>query len=54
MTLLVALFVVSMAVIVGFAVGRRRGGLAGLGIGLGVLLAGSLGYVGLLAFILPM
>lgn len=54
MTLVVALFVASMAVIVGIAVGRRRGGLVGIGIGLGLLLAGGLGYVGLLAFMLPM
>ncbi len=54
MTLLVALFVTFVALVVGLAVGLRRGPLVGMASGAGVLAAGALGYFALLALALPM
>ena len=54
MTLLVALFVFLMALGVGLTVGRRRGLVVGFAMGFGVLVAGGIVYVGLLALSLPM
>jgi hypothetical protein len=54
MTLLVPLVLVPLALGVGLAVGRRRGAVIGIAMGLGVLVAGGIGYVGLLALALPM
>jgi len=54
MTLYVALLVVLLALGVGVAVGRSRGPIVGIAMGLGVLVAGGIGYVGLLALALPM
>jgi len=54
MTMLVTLLVVPLALGVGVAVGRRRGPVVGIAMGLGVLAAGGIGYVGLLAAALPM
>jgi hypothetical protein len=54
MTLYVALLVVLLALGAGIAVGRRCGPVVGIAMGLGVLVAGGIGYVGLLALALPM
>jgi hypothetical protein len=54
MTLLVTPLVIFVALVVGVAVGRRRGPLVGFASGTGVLAAGALAYVGLLALALPM
>jgi hypothetical protein len=54
MTLYVALLVIPLALGVGVVVGRRRGPKAGIAMGLGVLVAGGIGYVGLLVLALPM
>ena len=54
MTLYVALLVSVGAFGVGIVVGRRRGAVVGLASGAGVLAAGALGYVALLAVALPM
>ena len=54
MTFLVALFVILMALGVGITVGRRRGPVVGIAMAFGVLVAGGIVYVGLLAFSLPM
>jgi hypothetical protein len=53
-TLLAALLVVPLALGVGVAVGRRRGPAVGIAMGLGVLVAAVIGYVGLFALSLPM
>ncbi|HEV3260945.1 MAG TPA: hypothetical protein VG013_29100 [Gemmataceae bacterium] len=52
--MLLALVVVPLALVVGVAVGRRRGPVVGIATGLGVLVAVGIGYVGLLALALPM
>jgi len=54
MTLLVAFFVTFAALVVGVAVGLRRGPLVGVASGAGVLAAGALGYFAVLAVTLPM
>jgi hypothetical protein len=54
MTLLVTHLVTLVALGVGVAVGRRRGPVAGIASGAGVLGAGALGYFALLALALPM
>jgi hypothetical protein len=54
MTFLVALVAIVVALAVGISVGRRRGLLAGIASGAGVLAAGALGYFTLLALSLPM
>ena len=54
MTLRVTVLVVVVAVGVGITVGRRRGPVAGIALGAGVLAAGALGYATLLALALPM
>ena len=54
MTFLAGLFIILMALGVGIAVGRRRGTIVGIATGIGVLVAGGIAYVGLLAFALPM
>lgn len=54
MSFLVALLVVALALGVAVAVGRQRGLIVGVALGLGVLLAGVVGYVGLLVLALPM
>ena len=54
MTFLVALLVILMALGVGITVGRRRGPVFGIAMGFGVLVAGGIVYVGLLALVLPM
>jgi hypothetical protein len=54
MTLYVTVFVTVVALGVGVAVGRRRGPVVGIASGVGVLAAGALGYVALLALALPM
>ena len=48
------MLVVPLALGVGVAVGRRRGPIVGIVLGLGVLVAGVIGYVGLLVLALPM
>lgn len=48
-TLLLALIVVPLALGVGLVVGRRRGPIVGIAVGVGVLVAGGIGYVGLVA-----
>jgi hypothetical protein len=48
-TLILALVVVALALGGGLVVGRRRGPVAGIATGLGVLAAGLVGYVGLVA-----
>lgn len=54
MTLLVILFVISVAMGVGISVGLRRGPVIGIASAAGVLAAGTLGYFALLALALPM
>jgi hypothetical protein len=54
MTLLVTPLVIYVALGVGAWVGRRRGPVAGIASGFGVLAAGALGYLALLALALPM
>jgi hypothetical protein len=54
MTLYVTFLVIFVALGVGVWVGRRRGVLVGIVSGAGVLAAGALGYVALLALALPM
>jgi hypothetical protein len=54
MTLLVARFVLLVALGVGVSVGRHRGPVVGIASGAGVLAAGALGYFALLASALPM
>jgi hypothetical protein len=53
-TMLVTLLVVSLALGVGVAVGHRRGPVVGIAMGLEVLVAAVIGYVGLFALSLPM
>jgi len=54
MTLLVTPLVIFAALGIGVWVGRRRGPLVGIASGAGVLAAGALGYIALLALALPM
>ena len=54
MTLLVTPLVIFVALVVGVAVGLRRGPVVGIASGAGVLAAGALAYVALLALSLPM
>jgi hypothetical protein len=54
MTLLVAVFLLGVAMGVGVLVGRRRGPVVGVASGAGVLVVGAVGYIGLLALALPM
>jgi hypothetical protein len=54
MTFIAVPLVVSAALGVGVSAGWRRGPLVGIVSGLGVLAAGALGYVALLALSLPM
>jgi hypothetical protein len=54
MTLLVIPLVIFVALIAGILVGRRRGWVAGIASGAGVLAAGALGYMALLGLSLPM
>jgi hypothetical protein len=54
MTLLVILLVTFVALGVGVSVGRRRGPMVGVVSGAGVVAAGALGYVAVLALALPM
>jgi hypothetical protein len=54
MTFLVIPLVMFAALVVGFFVGRRRGWVAGIASGAGVLAAGALGYMALLGLSLPM
>jgi hypothetical protein len=54
MTLIVTVLVAFAALGVGATVGLRRGPAAGAAAGAGVLAAGALGYLALLALALPM
>ena len=54
MTFLVTPLVIFVALCVGVWVGRRRGAVFGIASGAGVLAAGALAYVALLALALPM
>ncbi|QJW94774.1 hypothetical protein [Frigoriglobus tundricola] len=54
MTLLVALFTIPVALGVGIGIGRRRGLKVGVASGFGVLVAGGVAFVALLALSLPM
>ena len=48
-TLILALIVTTLAIGVGFVVARRRGPMVGIAVGLGVMAAGVVGYIGLVA-----
>ena len=48
-TLILAWIVVALALGVGVVVGRRRGAIVGIAMGLAVLAAGLIAYVGLVA-----
>src|SRR5260221_629629 len=52
--LLIALLVVPLAFAVGVMAGRSRGPLIGFAMGLGMLVAGGIGYVGLVALTMSM
>jgi hypothetical protein len=54
MTLLVALFLVVIALSVGIWAGRRRGWVIGIASGTGILATGILGYIAVIALSLPM
>jgi hypothetical protein len=54
MTFLVTPLVIFVALVVGVAVGLRRGLMVGIASGAGILVAGALAYVALLALALPM
>lgn len=53
-TLLAALIVVALTIIVSLVVARRRGSLAGVATGLGLLAAAVVGYVVVFSLSLPM
>jgi hypothetical protein len=48
-TLILALIDVALALGVGVVVGRRRGAIVGIAMGVGVLAAGLVAYIGLVA-----
>jgi hypothetical protein len=54
MTLLVTPLVIFVALGVGVLVGRRRGLVVGIASGAGVVAAGALAYIALVALTLPM
>lgn len=54
MTILLAQLTIALALIGGMLVGRRRGPATGIAVGLGVLAAGLIAYIGLVTLAMGM